>query len=304
VARFIRNPVIHSGKCVMLQDAPLAIVGGRCPTGFYLMRRLAAAGLTAQVISRRPFDAPEGFTKILADLNAYGGWTAPAGAIVISFLPLWILTEFLHRFSGARAIIATGSTSIYGKANSSDAQERALAAKLQTAEEALGSWAEKNSVAWTLLRPTIVYDCGNDKNIARMARFMRRWRFLPVAAPAKGLRQPIHADDVAKAAFGCLNNPAAANKAFNIAGGEVLSYRAMAERVFIALGQKPRFAMLPASFLQKSFQVAAWARIANGSNFSAAVFQRMNEDLVFDTAEGLKTLDYQPRLFKPEFPDL
>jgi hypothetical protein len=61
----------------------------------------------------------------------------------------------------------------------------------------------------------------------------------------------------------------------------------MAERVFIALGQKPRFLMLPSNFLQTGFR---------------AISQRMNEDLVFDVAEGLKILDYQPRPFKPEFP--
>ena len=63
----------------------------------------------------------------------------------------------------------------------------------------------------------------------------------------------------------------------------------MAERVFIALGQKPRFLMLPSNFLQTGFR---------------AIFQRMNEDLVFDVAEGLKILDYQPRPFKLEFPDM
>ena len=47
--------------------------------------------------------------------------------------------------------------------------------------------------------------------------------------------------------------------------------------------------MLPSNFLQTGFR---------------AIFQRMNEDLVFDVAEGLKILDYQPRPFKLEFPDM
>jgi uncharacterized protein YbjT (DUF2867 family) len=299
------NPILYLGKHVISHDIPLVIVGGNTPTGYCFMQRLAASGLRANVISRRPLNVPEGFTKLLVDLNISGDWKVPAaGAIVISFLPLWILTEFLPRFSGARAIIATGSTSRYGKANSSDDHERSVVKLLENAEEALQTWAEKNSISWTILRPTIIYDCQNDKNITRMARFIRRWHFLPVAMPAKGLRQPIHTDDVAKAAFKCLGNPAAANKAFNISGGEVLSYRVMAERVFIALGKKPFFVMLPTNFLQKAFKAAAWAGIVKGANFSAGVFQRMNEDLVFDIADGLKVLDYQPRPFKPEFPDL
>jgi nucleoside-diphosphate-sugar epimerase len=267
------------------------------------MRRLALSGLNAEVISRRPFDAPEGFTKTLIDLNAPGSWRLPAGAIVVSFLPLWILTELLPRFSGAQAVIATGSTSRYAKAGSSDEHERSIAASLAAAEDRVQSWAEQNGVNWTILRPTLIYDCRTDRNITRMAQFVRRWRFLPLAYPANGLRQPIHADDVARAAFQCIGNAPAANKAFNIAGGEILSYRAMAERVFAALGKKPRLLMLPSGFIQKTFNAAARMGLASGANFTAAIFQRMNEDLVFDTAEGLEILDYRPRPFAPEFPN-
>jgi len=253
-------------------DIPLVILGGSAFVGRCFMRRLSASGLRAEAVSRRALDVPEGFTAIQADLNSPGDWKPPPGAVIVSFLPLWILTGFLTRFSGASAIVAVGSTSRYAKAESSDAHERSIAELLLDAEAALEAWARKNGVGWTILRPTLVYDCKNDKNITRMARFIRRWRFLPLAAPAKGLRQPIHADDVVGAALACLDNPAASGKAFNISGGEVLSYREMAERVFTALGQKPRFVMLPVNFLKFAFKAAAWAGLADGSNFSAAVF--------------------------------
>ncbi|MGB9152379.1 MAG: hypothetical protein WCD70_04745 [Alphaproteobacteria bacterium] len=78
----------------------------------------------------------------------------------------------------------------------------------------------------------------------------------------------------------------------------------MATQIFFALIQKPRFVMLPTRLLQRAFHVAAWFGFVQESNFGAAIFQRMNENLVFDIAEGLNILDYQPRLFKPEFPNL
>ena len=34
------------------------------------------------------------------------------------------------------------------------------------------------------------------------------------------------------------------------------------------------------------------------SYFSTSVFRRMNEDLIFDVAEGLQLLNYQPRDFQ------
>jgi nucleoside-diphosphate-sugar epimerase len=281
----------------------ILIVGGNSPAGFYLMHRLAAKGLTASVISRRPLDVPEGFTKISVDLNREKEWRVPVHSIVLSLLPLWMLAEFLPHFIGAQSIIATGSTSRFSKADSDDVQERATAEKLQAAEAALTRWAEAHEIPWTLLRPTLIYDCRNDKNITRMAHFIRRWRFLPVGAPALGLRQPIHTDDVAKAIVKCIGNPDVVNRALNIAGGEVLTYREMAERVFAALGYKPRFILLPVNLLKRLFRFAAYLGVVKEKSFGAAIFQRMNEDLIFDVADGLKFIDYKPRGFNPEFPD-
>ena len=263
------------------------------------MRRLASAGLSAEVVSRRAFDAPEGFTTIRMDLTRAGDWRVPDGAVVVSFLPLWILGDVLPRLAGASSIIATGSTSRFSKANSGDAKERSTAAKLERAERTIQTWAETNNVTWTLLRPTMIYDGKTDRNIARMARFIKRWRFLPLAAPAAGLRQPIHTDDVAKAAFQCLNNPGAANKALNIAGGKSFP---IARWPNACSPSSAKTALCNAADDTSATDVQDSGAVApcQGIEFGASIFQRMNEDLIFDVAEGLDILDYRPRPFHPE----
>ncbi len=94
--------------------------------------------------------------------------------------------------------------------------------------------------AWVILRPTLIYGFGRDKNIAEMARFIRRFGFCPVLGKAAGLRQPIHAEDVAAACLAALQTPCAANRAYNISGGATLTYRDMVARVFSALDRRPR----------------------------------------------------------------
>ena len=277
------------------------VLGGTGPSGSYLMRHMVNAGMVATMISRRPFTAPQGFTSIILDLNNPGEWQAPKGAIIISLLPIWLLAKFLPQLSGAKAVIATSSTSRFGKEGSSDANERATAAKLANGEETLVAWANKNNIAYTILRPTLIYDGNTDKNVTRMAKFIKRWRCLPIAWPSKGLRQPMHTDDVAKAVFKSINNPAAHNKAFNISGSEILTYREMAERVFLSLKMKPRFLLLPVPLLRQVFKFAAALGVVKESAFGAGIFQRMNEDLVFETADGLAALDYSPRAFNPDF---
>lgn len=283
--------------------SPIIILGANGAVGRSFMQQLAARGLAAEVLSRRHIDVPAGFSPTLIDWANPCGWKPPAGAIVISFLPLWILADILPLMKGIGKIVATGSTSIFGKANSDDPHELEIVSLLKNAEERLRMWAKGEGVIWTLLRPTLIYNSIDDNNIARIARFIRRCRFLPLASPARGLRQPIHAQDVAKAALHSLNSPATANRSLNIAGGEILSYREMTDRIFAALGCPPRYLMLPTPLLKTGFRIARCFGFFIERDFGAAIFDRMNEDLIFEAAEGMRALDYQPRPFTPGFFD-
>lgn len=265
------------------------------------MRRLQARGQGAAVVSRLPLKLPASFQLLRLDLMQERSWQASPNSTIISLLPLWILAAALPRFTHAQAVVAVSSTSRFGKASSSDPKERAVADNLATAEARLEAWGRQHNIPVTILRPTLIYDGRQDQNVARVARIIRRYGTFPIAAPGKGLRQPIHADDVAKAILGALDNPEAFNQAFNIAGGEILTYRAMVERIFAALGRKPRPLMLPMAWLERTFRLAARLGILRERTFGFAVFQRMNEDLVFDSGEGLRVLKYEPRDFRPEF---
>ncbi len=285
----------------MNRSPPLVILGGSSLVAFYLMQRLSAEGLSADVISRRKIDVPSPLRFLQLNLTEARNWVAPEGSIVISLVPLWILARTMSRFIGVQSIVALGSTSRFTKANSVDIKDRALAEGLEMAENIVRAYSLKGNIAYSVLRTTMIYDCLRDQNIARIARFIRRFHFFPLAAPGKGLRQPIHADDVAKAIINALGNNHIYDQILNIAGGEVLTYRDMVERIFIALKQKPRFATVPTKILQTGFRWASRFRLIQENAFGHTIFQRMNEDLIFDVSEGLEKLNYQPRKFEPTF---
>ena len=278
---------------------PVVLLGGTNLISAYLMPRLRAAGYETLVLARRPMEVPEGFRFQRLDFLEDEPWALPAKAVVISVLPLAVLAGALPRLTGARAIIAIGSTSLFSKTASDDENERATARKLERAESMVMRWCAQEGTPATILRPTLVYDGFEDRNIARMIRVVRRCRILPIARPSSGLRQPIHADDIAKAILGAIDNSAAQDRAFNIAGGEVLTYRAMVERVFESQGLQPRLLLLPVPWLRGAFALAARFGLLRETGFGSAVFERMNQDLVFDAAEGLDVLDYRPRRFEP-----
>lgn len=284
----------------MPQDFPLVIVGGNSMVGKHLMQRLHDKGYVADVISRRPMEVPDGFSFTLMDLTKARNWIAPEGAVVISLLPLWVLAHMLPRFMGIKRLIATGSTSRFNMAGNMSAKERSLAATLEAAENVIQEWTARCAVQWNILRTTLIYDGKTDKNITRMARFIRRWHCLPLAAPASGLRQPIHADDVAIALIACLEHPEITSHAFNIAGGEILSYRTLVERVFTAQGLAPRFIWLPTQALVTAFRLITRLGLFRASSFGAGIFTRMNQDLIFDVQEGREKLGLSPRRFELE----
>lgn len=284
-----------------MKQTPLVILGGRSLVAPHLMRQLTEAGLSADVISRRPLDLPPGFRSLALDLAQVRLWMPPENAIVISLAPIWVLARNLPRLMGVQSIIAVSSTSRFGKADSADPKERLIAENLETAENILHSWCQQSNTNYTILRPTMIYDGVLDSNVTRIARIIQRIRTFPVASPGSGLRQPIHADDVAAAIMGALGNAAVYNKALNIAGADIITYRQMVERIFESLGRKPRPLMLPTGKLEAMFKFGVKLGFLK-EKFGFPVFRRMNEDLVFPCEEGLKLLrDFKPRGFKPSF---
>jgi nucleoside-diphosphate-sugar epimerase len=223
----------------------------------------------------------------------------PATA-VFSVLPLWLLPAHVPALvaAGATQLIAFSSTSVFAKADSPDPAEQALAQRLASAESALAKACEAVGVPWTILRPTLIYGSGRDQNVSAVARFIRRFGFFPVAHPASGLRQPVHADDLAIAAVSAIANPNAFNRAFNLPGGETLTYREMIARIFAGVGAAPRILPLPSGLLRRALPLVQ-NRLPH--RYSPALFLRMNQDLAFDGAEAHAALNYAPRPFTLEF---
>ena len=211
--------------------------------------------------------------------------------------PVWVLPDYfpLIEASGARRVVALSSTSRFTKVGSGDTAENAIAAKLIDAEARVQAWAESRGIEWVVLRPTLIYGQGRDKNISEMARFIRRFAFFPLFGSAQGLRQPIHAEDVAAACVAALQAPGAANRAYNLSGGETLAYREMVARVFAALGRPARLVTVPLWAFRLA--VAVLRRLPRYRHWSAAMAERMNQDLVFDHAEAARDFGFKPRGF-------
>lgn len=218
--------------------------------------------------------------------------------VFIHLAPIWLLPDFLQESLAAGVVlsrlVAFSSSSRVVKQRSSDPEERNLASRLAAGEDRVKTLCADH-LPWTIFRPTLIYDGRRDKNIAFIRSFIRRFGFFPVAAPAGGRRQPVHADDLAAAVMAVLDNPQTYNTIYNLVGGETLTYRQMVSRIFAGLGKKERIIALPPALFLSLVWFARLCRPRLG--VSPAMVRRMNEDLSFDCRAAARDFAYQPRGF-------
>lgn len=287
----------------------VSVLGARSLVGACLLPLLTQAGWQVTAYSRRatrPAGERVSWRQIKDAPSPLAPFPMREGNIPswICIAPIWVLPEHfaLLEAHGVQRVVALSSTSRFTKDDSSDPAEQAVTHRLIDAEARVQAWAESFGIECVILRPTLIYGLGRDKNIVEIARFIGRFGFFPLFGKANGLRQPIHAVDVAAACLAALQAPCAANRAYNISGGETLTYRDMVIRVFSALGRYPRLPTVPLWVFRLA--VSVLRRLPRYRQWSVAMAERMNRDLVFDHAEAARDLGFKPRAFVLEGGDL
>ncbi|HUD42064.1 MAG TPA: NAD-dependent epimerase/dehydratase family protein [Dokdonella sp.] len=280
---------------------PLAFVAGADgQIGRFLVPRLLDAGWHVIALSRRPRPPSQrpGLQWRCGDL--YGAMPAlPAIDALFSLGPLDGLAGWLPsaKTGGIGRIVAFGSMSAESKRASPDPAERALAARLAASEQALATAAASLGAGWTVLRPTLIYGAGMDHSLTPIARLARRLRVFPRLLGGEGLRQPVHAADLAGACLSAMTHGHAAGRVYALGGGERLPFAAMLERVRAGLGVATLPLPVPLALLRVGG--ALW-RTSPGMPRLAAIVERLSADLIADDAAAAADLGWSPRPFRPD----
>jgi nucleoside-diphosphate-sugar epimerase len=291
------------------------VTGATGLVGHYLLPQLTERGFAVQAISRQP---PRSATIGAAGaarwmkLDLDGPWAAAGAAgaresrfgaadSLVHTAPIWLLPPWLPRAAdaGVHRLVAFSSTSRFTKQDSGSPRERATARRLAEAEDAVQETCFTLGIRWTILRPTLVYGGGRDRNVSDVARFVARFGFFPIAGHGTGRRQPVHGADLAAAARDVLDNPATFDRAYDTPGGETLTYAEMVSRIARAVGRTPRLVHLPLPLLRGT--LAAASCLPGLGHVTRDMADRMNQDLVFDLAPARRDFGYDPRPFR--FPD-
>lgn len=264
------------------------VLGGSSQIGYFLLPRLRAAGIDAVALSRHPRVNAPGVTWLKGalpdDVPAL-----PAVDAIVSFGPIDALARWLESNAprGIRHVVATSSMSAESKREADDPAERATSQRLRDGEAALAAVCTRLGIGWTVLRPTLIYGIGMDKSLSPIARRAARLRVFPLPA-GRGMRQPVHADDIAAAAVAALGTPAANGRIIPVGGGERLTAAQMFARVRRSM-PSPTFPLhVPRALL--GAMRAVWPR-------TRGPISRLDADLIADNTQLESILGIHPRAF-------
>jgi nucleoside-diphosphate-sugar epimerase len=274
------------------------VIGATGIVGGHIVEQLVRAGERPMALSRAPHQG-ESVEWVRGDL------AEPAALKLTPFETLYctadvgLLADAIpHIHTPAlKRIVAFTSTSIVTKIDSEIAAERELLRRLADGERRLIAACERFGVGWTILRPTVIYAEGRDSNVSRLARLIRKFGVLPLMGSGSGLRQPVHAEDLAIGAIAAASSLAAIDKTYAVPGGETITYREMVGRIFDALGRPRRIISAPPVFWRAAFVLAS----PFFPNANAAMGARMAKDMVFDASPAIRDFGWKPRGFHPEF---
>jgi nucleoside-diphosphate-sugar epimerase len=162
-----------------------------------------------------------------------------------------------------------------------------------------------SDLSWTILRPTMIYGAGGDRNLSRLLVLLARLRGAPIpggvplVVPVPGgggqLQQPVHVADLAGAVLAAVERGAAARRRYDVAGPEPLTFAEVLRTSAAAVGGRVHLVPVPLAPVIALTQ--GYERVSRRPRIRVEQWQRLTEDKTFPIEAAARDLDYAPRPF-------
>ena len=276
-----------------IQPAMVFVTGATGFTGPYVVEALLAAGESVRCLvretSQADFLVQRNIPIVEGDLERPDGLVeAIQGAdALVSVSPIRFAPSLVAacQQAGVTRGVFLSSTWRFSKVRTPDVEA------VSSGEEAV----EASGMEATILRPTMIYGPGNDRNLSLLRDYLGKRSILPIFGSGENLVQPVYVTDVADAVVAALLRSGTIGQVYELAGGEPLAYTAMVDTLSHLMGRTvvkvyvPLFVAVPLIGLY-----GKWTR-----NPAVRVDQvkRMAEDRAFDISRAEKDLGFAPKSF-------
>jgi uncharacterized protein YbjT (DUF2867 family) len=275
----------------------LLVTGGSGFLGGYVLAEAARRGHEVAALARSNAAAAtiagRGATPLAGDLDdparLPGVFREARGAALVNLASL--------AFGHAPAIVAAARAAGLDRAVfvSTTAVTTSLPARSKQARLAAERHIRDSGLAWTILRPTMIYGAAGDRNLSRLLRMLTLVRVLPVPGGGKHLQQPVHVADLAGAVLAAVERRATAGTCYDVAGPEPIRFADLLRTAARVVGSRTLFVPVPLA------PVVAAARgyelFSARPRIRAEQLLRLAEDKAFVIDAAARELGYAPRSF-------
>jgi NADH dehydrogenase len=102
-----------------------------------------------------------------------------------------------------------------------------------------------SGLAFTIVRPTLVYEQGGGQELMMFLAYLRRFRVVPFIGAGGALKRPVWSDDVVDGLLRLSGAPVAHGKTYNFSGAESISIRELAQLLLVHHDHPRAFLHLP-----------------------------------------------------------
>jgi uncharacterized protein YbjT (DUF2867 family) len=152
-----------------------------------------------------------------------------------------------------------------------------------------------SGLAWTIVRPSMIYGSERDRNVHRLLRYLDRSPIFPIFGPGTNLWQPVYHEDCARGVFEALERPVSVGRSYDLPGAEPLTYIDLVRTSAEALGRSPRILKLPLEPVRRALVTAEKLRLP--LPIDSGQVTRLREDKAYSYERARQDLDYAPRPF-------
>jgi nucleoside-diphosphate-sugar epimerase len=163
------------------------------------------------------------------------------------------------------------------------------------AEKALIELCQNSSMAWTIIRPTLVYGKGNPGNMERLIKLINSGLPLPIAA-IHNRRSFTYVGNLVDCILTCTTHPNAKNQTFLISDGEDVSTPQLARAIAKNIQKPCRLLPVPTAILEWGGKLGDQIeKITDRSiPINSNVVQKLSGSLQVDISHLRNTLNWQP----------